>query len=74
MTGLVFIGFAVGLYIGSVVSARYGRRMVMFSMSLWALCTAAIVVSAKTKEQMIIGRILNYSYVVCHFSDLLTVH
>lgn len=63
-TGLVFIGFACGLYFGSVVSARYGRRMIMFTMSIWALCCAAVIVSAKSREQMLIGRILNYSYVV----------
>lgn len=63
MNSLVFIGFACGLYFGSVVSARYGRRMIMFTMSIWALCCAAVIVSAKSREQMLIGRILNYSYV-----------
>jgi MFS family permease len=55
----------VGLYIGSLISARYGRRRVLYVMSAWALVCAAIIISARTKEHMIMGRILNYTYVVC---------
>ena len=35
-----------GAYIGSVISARYGRRMTIFCMSLWALVTATILVTS----------------------------
>jgi MFS family permease len=62
--GFVFIGFAIGIYIGSVISARYGRRMTVFCMSLWALCSATIIITATTKEQMLVSRILNYLYIV----------
>jgi len=36
----------LGAYIGSVISARYGRRMTIFCMSLWALVTATILVTS----------------------------
>ena len=35
LNSLVYVGFAVGAYIGSVISAHYGRRMTIFCMSLW---------------------------------------
>lgn len=35
-----------GAYIGSVISARYGRRMTIFTMSLWAIVTATILVTS----------------------------
>lgn len=58
------MGFALGVYLGSVISARYGRRMTVFTMSLWALVSATIVITSRTKEQMLIARILNYIYIV----------
>jgi MFS family permease len=54
-----YAGFAVGLYVGSLVSARWGRRMAMFSMSIYALVSATIVVTAQTSGQIMAGRILN---------------
>jgi len=60
---LVYVGFATGVFIGSVVSARYGRRMTMFIQSCYALITASIIVSSKTLPQLMVGRILNYLYV-----------
>lgn len=36
----------------------------MFCMSLWALCSATIIITATTKEQMLVSRILNYLYIV----------
>ncbi|KAL4868254.1 hypothetical protein BDV12DRAFT_197476 [Aspergillus spectabilis] len=54
LNSLNFIGFAVGLYVGSLVSARYGRRMAMFAMSIWAMMSAT---------QVLAGRILNYAYI-----------
>ncbi|WWD00014.1 hypothetical protein V866_006922 [Kwoniella sp. B9012] len=63
MNSLVFIGFAFGIWIGSMISARYGRRMTVFTMSLWAICSATIIITARTKEHMLISRILNYIYI-----------
>jgi hypothetical protein len=38
--------------------------MTVFCMSLWALCSATIIITATTKEQMLVSRILNYLYIV----------
>lgn len=58
-----YAGFAVGLYVGSIVSARYGRRMAMFCMSIYALMSATVVITAQTPGHIMAGRILNYVYI-----------
>ncbi|KAH9209485.1 sugar transporter [Leptodontidium sp. 2 PMI_412] len=60
---LPFIGFGFGVLVGSLISARFGRRWCMFSMSTWALFSAAVCVSSSTREQIMAGRILNYVYI-----------
>ena len=56
---LNYIGFGVGVMVGSLVSARYGRRMCMFSMSCYALVTATIAITSTTREQILAARVLN---------------
>lgn len=72
---LNYIGFAVGkswtpshikfrltyegVTIGSAVSARFGRRMCMFTMSCWALVSATIAVTSANRNQLLAARILN---------------
>ncbi|KAK1512175.1 sugar transporter [Colletotrichum tamarilloi] len=63
LNSLNYIGFAAGLVIGSLTSARFGRRTTMIVMSLYALISATVVVTSTTKEQILVGRILNYVYV-----------
>ncbi|KAL4913654.1 general substrate transporter [Aspergillus aurantiobrunneus] len=60
---LNYIGFAAGVLIGSFISARFGRRWCMFTMSVYALITATITVTSKTNDQIMAARILNYLYV-----------
>lgn len=60
---LNYIGFAAGVVIGSYVSARWGRRMCMFSMSIYALGTATIAVTSSNKHHIMAARVLNYVYV-----------
>ncbi|KAF4967540.1 hypothetical protein FSARC_4925 [Fusarium sarcochroum] len=60
---LNYIGFAAGVVIGSYVSARWGRRMCMFVMSIYALGTATIAVTSMNKNQIMAARVLNYIYV-----------
>ncbi|KAH8702208.1 general substrate transporter [Talaromyces proteolyticus] len=60
---LNYVGFAAGVIIGSFVSARFGRRWCMFTMSLYALVSATITVTSNTRQQIMAGRILNYVYV-----------
>ncbi|WYZ41399.1 hypothetical protein EsH8_V_000294 [Colletotrichum jinshuiense] len=63
LNSLNYIGFAVGLVLGSLTSARFGRRTTMFVMSVYALVSATIVVTSTKKEQILVGRILNYVYI-----------
>ncbi|KAK1479982.1 sugar transporter [Colletotrichum cuscutae] len=63
LNSLNYIGFAAGLVIGSLTSARFGRRTTMIFMSVYALISATVVVTSTTKEQILVGRILNYVYV-----------
>lgn len=48
-----------GLMIGSFISAKYGRRMTMFCMSVYALVSATVVVTSTTRSQILAGRTLN---------------
>lgn len=56
---LNYIGFAAGVIIGSLVSARWGRRWCMFGMSAWAVIPATIAITSSTREQIMAARILN---------------
>lgn len=56
---LNYIGFGVGVMVGSLVSGRYGRRMCMFSMSCYALITATIAITSTIREQILAARVLN---------------
>ncbi|KAH8883692.1 general substrate transporter [Thozetella sp. PMI_491] len=58
-----YLGQAFGVILGSYVSRRYGRRMCMFSMSILALVCATIVITSKTRNQILAGRVLNYIYI-----------
>ena len=49
----------IGLFVGSYVSNRWGRRMCVFTMSLWGLVAAAIIVTAKDRDHLLAGRVLN---------------
>lgn len=55
---LNYLGFAVGVMVGSLISSRWGRRMCIFVMSCWALVAAAIVISSTSRDQMLAGRVL----------------
>lgn len=55
----------VGVIIGSLVSARFGRRCCMFSMSCFALVTATIAVTSVHREQILVARILNCESTSC---------
>ncbi|CAH0027901.1 unnamed protein product [Clonostachys rhizophaga] len=57
------IGFAAGVIIGSFVSARWGRRMCMFIMSIYAIGIATIAVTSTNKHHIMTARVLNYIYV-----------
>ncbi|KAI9050374.1 hypothetical protein LZ554_005539 [Drepanopeziza brunnea f. sp. 'monogermtubi'] len=60
---LNYIGFGAGVILGSLVSARWGRRMCMFTMSVYAVITATIAITSTTREQIMAARVLNYVYI-----------
>lgn len=62
-----------GAWIGSIISSHYGRRMTIFTMSLWALVTATILVTSGVslnKWQLLVGRVLNYIYIGMELSTV----
>lgn len=61
LNSLVFIGFAIGAVLGSMISNRYGRRMTIFTMSLWAIVTAILCATSKSKAQVLVSRIVSTS-------------
>jgi SP family sugar:H+ symporter-like MFS transporter len=54
----------VGIIAGSWISRRFGRRMCMFVMSLWAILGATIIITSETKQQVMAGRILNCMIII----------
>lgn len=63
LNSLNYIGFAVGIVAGSIISARHGRRAVMYAMCGWALVGAIILVTAQHREQILAGRVVAYVYI-----------
>ncbi|KAK0377532.1 hypothetical protein CLIM01_05084 [Colletotrichum limetticola] len=61
--GLPYIGFGIGILIGSIVSKRYGRRMCMFSMSIWSCVATTIIMTSRSRDQILAARILAYIYI-----------
>lgn len=60
---LPLLGMAVGILFGSFVSSRFGRRMCIFSMSIWSLVATTIVITATSAKQILAGRVLVLFYV-----------
>ena len=61
-SSVVWIGFGFGIVGGSVISARWGRRVGMLSLSVWAMLSATIIVTSFNKWQILAGRILFNGY------------
>ncbi|OJJ94943.1 hypothetical protein ASPACDRAFT_1908656 [Aspergillus aculeatus ATCC 16872] len=55
-------GQIIGVFLGGYVSNRWGRRMCIFSMSVYALGSASVVVSSTTQAQLQTARALHYIY------------
>ncbi|KAI0026069.1 sugar transporter [Xylariomycetidae sp. FL0641] len=61
-SSLIFIGYAFGVWIGSVLSARKGRKVGMLAMSCWVFVAASIIISSSSRWQILAGRVLFYIY------------
>lgn len=62
LNSLTYIGQVAGVLLGGYISRRWGRRMSLYTMTFWAVLSAILLVTAQTKAQILIGRILNYVY------------
>lgn len=62
LNSLTYIGQAFGVITGSFITRKYGRRVSFFVMGGWANIAAILLVSAQSKEQILVGRIINYIY------------
>jgi hypothetical protein len=60
-----------GIIFGSFISERYGRRMTIFVMSIWALCCVPIILTSQGRSQFLAARCLNSLYIVSVYSHLL---
>ncbi|KAK5047097.1 hypothetical protein LTR84_007040 [Exophiala bonariae] len=63
LNSFTYIGFAFGLVTGNIISRKFGRKIAMFTMCLWAMVGAIILVTSQHKEQMLVGRIVAYVYI-----------
>ncbi|KIX03630.1 uncharacterized protein Z518_07183 [Rhinocladiella mackenziei CBS 650.93] len=63
LNSLTYAGQVVGVITGGYIGRRWGRRMSFFVMCFWAVISAILLVTAQHKEQMLVGRILNYIYI-----------
>ncbi|OOQ85547.1 sugar transporter [Penicillium brasilianum] len=55
-------GQIIGVLLGGYISNKYGRRMCISVMSLYALGSASVVISSQTDAQIQAGRALHYIY------------
>uniref|UniRef100_A0A8H7TWM9 Major facilitator superfamily (MFS) profile domain-containing protein n=1 Tax=Bionectria ochroleuca TaxID=29856 RepID=A0A8H7TWM9_BIOOC len=63
LNSLNYIGFAFGLVSGSFISRRFGRRVSLFTMCIWAIAAAIIILTAERREQILAGRVIAYIYI-----------
>ena len=62
LNSLPYVGQVFGVVLGGWVGRRYGRRASFWVMAFWAILSAILLVTAQTKEQVLVGRVLNYIY------------
>ena len=63
LNSLVYLGQVIGIVGGGWISRRWGRRMSFVVMCNVAFVSAILLVTAQTKEQLLVGRLINYVYI-----------
>ncbi|OKL60827.1 hypothetical protein UA08_03813 [Talaromyces atroroseus] len=53
---------AIGVIVGNWISKHYGRRWCIFVMSIYALGSTSVIISAYNRPQILAGRTLHYVY------------
>ena len=51
LNSLAYLGFGFGILSGSYISNRFGRKICLWAMCLWAIAGAAILVTSKSKSK-----------------------
>ncbi|KAL1858883.1 hypothetical protein VTK73DRAFT_7741 [Phialemonium thermophilum] len=62
-SSVIYVGFGFGILFGSWLSGRFGRKKTLFVLNAYEIVTATIIVTSRSKEQLLAGRVLNYGYV-----------
>lgn len=62
LNSFTYFGQIFGVITGGWISRNYGRRISFLIMSFWAIIAAILLATAQTREQMLVGRIVNYIY------------
>ncbi|KAJ9638738.1 hypothetical protein H2204_004214 [Knufia peltigerae] len=62
LNSLTYVGQVFGVLTGGWIARHHGRRASFWVMSFWAIVSAILLVTAQNKEQVLVGRILNYIY------------
>jgi MFS family permease len=62
LNSLPYVGQVFGVVTGGWITRHYGRRPSFWVMSAWAIISAILLVTAQQKEQVLVGRVINYIY------------
>lgn len=62
LNSLTYLAEIFGVFIGGWIGRHYGRRVSFWVMCGWAIVSAILLVTAKTRGQVLAGRMLNYVY------------
>ncbi|KAH7141279.1 hypothetical protein B0J13DRAFT_503559 [Dactylonectria estremocensis] len=60
----LFNGFSVvGVILGNRLTEKYGRRFTVRFMCCWTIICTTVIITSRSRDQMMAGRALNYLYI-----------
>ena len=62
LNSLPYVGQVFGVITGGWIARHYGRRVSFWVMCVWAVVAAILLITAQQKEQVLVGRVINYIY------------
>jgi MFS transporter, SP family, sugar:H+ symporter len=63
LNSLTYIGQVFGVIFGGWIGRTRGRKWSFYTMCIWALLSATLLITAKSRGQMLAGRVINYIYI-----------
>lgn len=63
LNSLTYVGQVGGVLFGGYIARKKGRKWSFYTMCFWALLSATLLVTAGSRAQMLVGRVLNYIYI-----------